>query len=329
MFRSQSRNEGDTAISVTAVKRLGILEVPSVEAAGRPSFDTSIARRRIAAYSLGGGSFLVAIILLVAAWAIIQGRITAHRAAEVATTNLAHILADNFENTIEKIDFGLRAIVDELARQRDLGIVHDQEMIDTIARQDSRNMDSAGFRVYGPDGNLRYGLTNVIVRDANVSQLGPFQFLRDNPSAGFLVSPPLFGTVLQQWVIPASRRIDDRQGHFDGVVASGVPTRTIVRAFSALNVGPGGIVALYHNDYQMAARYPDIPGSESPIGKTIINDQFRAIIAAGIAEAQIDYKSAVDGTRRTGHAIRIAGLPYYIVVAFAEDDYLADWRTIL
>ena len=37
-------------------------------------FDTPIARRRILAYTLGGGIFLIAIILLATAWVITQGR---------------------------------------------------------------------------------------------------------------------------------------------------------------------------------------------------------------------------------------------------------------
>ena len=290
-------------------------------------FDTPIARRRILAYTLGGGIFLIAIILLATAWVITQGRSNAHRAAEVATTNLSNILATNISSTVDKMDLGLLDVLDELNRQQKLGIWDEQQIIDLIARQDARNPNSAGFRVYDRTGRLRFGVSNVVSPDADISQLTPFKYLRDNPAAGLFVSPPIFGAVLRQWIVSASRRVTNPEGSFGGVVASGISTCSLVKAFSALNLGAGGIIALYHSNNQLAARFPETPGSESALGKVVINDNLRSMIAAGIEEAQIDYTSAVDGARRTGHAQKISKLPYYIVVSFAENDYLAKWRS--
>jgi hypothetical protein len=289
----------------------------------------TLARRRALAFTLGGGAQFIALILLVTAWAIYEGKLSAHLAAEVATTNLSQTLGDNFASTIEKIDLGLLSILDEISRQQKLGSSDDRQIVDTIARQDARNPDSAGFRVYGPDGRLRYGEANVVTREASIAQLEPFRVLRDSPDAGLFVSPPIFGTVIQQWIVSASRRITNSDGSFGGVVASGISTRSLVNAFSALNLGQGGIVALYHTNNQLAARFPDAPGPENPIGKVVINDALRSIIANRVLEAQIDYTAAVDGVRRTGHAQKVPGQPYYLLVAFAEDEYLTEWRNDL
>jgi diguanylate cyclase (GGDEF)-like protein len=300
----------------------------AIKVATEPSpLDIGLARRRIAAFTFGGGAQLLAIILLLTTWEIYQGRLNAYQAAEVATTNLSHTLGANFASTIEKIDLGLLSIQDELSRQQKREISDDQQIKDTIARQDTRNPDSAGFRVYGPDGRLLFGRANIAEDKANVSELEPFKFLQDHSAVGLFVSPPIFGTVIQQWIVSASRRINNTDGSFGGVVASGISTQTLVKAFSALNLGPGGIVALYHTDDHLAARFPIPPGSEDPIGKVVINDELRSVIANGVHEAQIDYNAAVDRVSRTGHALKVPGQPYYILVAFAETDYLAGWRS--
>jgi diguanylate cyclase (GGDEF)-like protein len=286
----------------------------------------TLVRRRVFAFTLGGGAQLIAITLLVTAWAIYQGRLGAHQAAEIATTNLSHTLGDNFASTIEKIDLGLLSILDEISRQQKLGMLDERQIVDTISRQDARNPDSAGYRVYDSSGRLVYGQANVVTREASIAQLEPFVFLRDNPDAGLFVSPPIYGTVIQQWIVSASRRIANADGSFGGVVASGIANRSLLKAFSALNIGSGGIVALYHTDNQLAARYPAIPGLEDSIGKAVINDELRGTIAHKVLDADIIYIAAVDGVMRSGHAHKIAGQPYYVLVAFAEDDYLAAWR---
>jgi hypothetical protein len=234
---------------------------------------------------LGGGALIITVIVALTVWAIIQGRLSAHQSAEVATANLSRILADNLTSTIEKIDFGIRGVLDEYDSQQLSGHLDEKKILQTIARQDSRNPDALGFRIFGTDGHLRYGVSNISSRDPNLSEREDFKYLRDTRDPGLLVSPPVFGTAAQQWIIVLARRINNHDGSFGGAVYGPIPSRKLNKAFSTLELGSKGVVALYHTDKQLAARFPALSGPNDPIGKVIINDQLREVMAAGIQES--------------------------------------------
>ncbi|HIJ62936.1 MAG TPA: PAS domain S-box protein, partial [Rhodospirillaceae bacterium] len=265
--------------------------------------------------------------MLLVVWTIIDRRASAHRTAEIAAVNLSQTLADNFAHTIEKIDFGLRGVLDELADQRKRGSWDEQRILENIARQDQRNPNSVGFRIFGADGKRRFGVSTINSREADLSEREDFKYLRDHPEIGLFVSPPVFGITAQQWIIVVARRITEADGSFGGTVYGPIPIKNLIKAFSTLDLGRGGVVALYHTNLQLAARFPVVNGPEDPLGKVVINDQFRAAIGLGLPEAQFDYTAAVDGVRRLAHVRKIPGQPYYILVGFAEDDYLAEWRS--
>jgi diguanylate cyclase (GGDEF)-like protein/PAS domain S-box-containing protein len=288
--------------------------------------DLTLSRRNYLLSLLAGGSLVIAIIVALSVWAIIQGKVSAHQDAEVATANLSRILADNLSNTIEKIDFGIRGVLDEYDAQNLSGRLNEKKLLETIARQDARNPNSVGFRIFGPDGNRRFAVSTVKSREANLSKRPDFIYLRDKPDAGLLVSPPVFGITAQQWIIVLGRRITNPDGSFGGTVYGPIPVKRLTKAFSSLDIGVKGVVGLYHTNKQLTARFPALPGSNDPTGKVVINDQLRKMIDSGLEEAVFNYTAAVDGVSRIASARKIQGQPYYILVGFAEDDYLAGWK---
>ena len=285
-----------------------------------------MARRPHLVSVLAGGGAIIAVIVGLTVWAIENGRATAERAAEVATTNLAETLADNFNSTIRQIDLGLMDLEDELARQDRSGHRDEREINAAIARQDARHPDSLGFRIYGADGFLRYGLRNIADRKADLTKTAPFIALRDNPSIGLSVNPPGVGVVTRQARISLSRRITNADGSFGGAIYSSIPISALTQAFGALNLGPGGTVALYHSSFVLAARWPVPSGPDNPVGTVRISDQLRAIVASGATSSHYSYTSVVDGVRRTAHVRKVEGTPYFVLVGFSANDYLAEWR---
>ena len=279
----------------------------------------------LAALLLGGGFIALTVVVLIG-WTVLQSRAEAHRIAEVATANLTRTLADNFNSTIKAGDLGLLAILDELSRQRGAGQWDETAVIAAVTRQDQRHPDLVGFRIYGADGTLRTGVSNIASRNSQVSGHADFQALRDTPAAGLVVGSPTFGGTSQQWLIALGRRITNPDGSFGGAVYTAIPVRALVRSFAAVDLGPGGTIALYHASFRLSARFPEVVGPESPMGSVTISDQLRAIIASGVPSAQYDYASVVDGVRRTANVRRIEGQPYVILVGQAENHYLAHWR---
>jgi diguanylate cyclase (GGDEF)-like protein/PAS domain S-box-containing protein len=272
-------------------------------------------------FLLGGGVFIVGIIVLLSSIAIYQGKKDARTAAETTLANLTDTFTFDINNSVREIDLAITAVLDEVSRQQKSGQRDEQALIAAIAREDARHPNSIGIRILGPDGKLRYGVSNMVNRDVDFSQHEEFKRLRDSPDRGLVVTGPFLGPVAQEWVIGLARRITNPDGSFGGAVFDAIPSRYLTQVFASLDLGPGGSVALYHTSFQLAARFPD-----SKVGTSTISDQLAAVIASGVQSEGFTNLSPVDNVRRTGIARKIDGLPYYVSVALADDDFMARWQ---
>ncbi len=275
---------------------------------------------------LGGGLLVIAAIATLVGWGIVQGRSDARHSALVTAANLTRTLADSFNSTIREIDLAEQSIADEIARQQKSGKLDGEALNAAIALQDARHPELLGFRIYGPDGKMRYGLSNIASRAADISARDDFSYLRDTPAASLIVGPARLGPTAKKWSIAVGRRINNGDGSFAGAIFCAIATKTLSESFSRVDLGPRGGVGLAHTSFELAARFPEQIRPDDPNFSSKVASQFREAIAAGVSIAQYDYFSTVDGIRRLGTVRRVEGQPYYILVGLAEDDYLASWR---
>jgi PAS domain S-box-containing protein len=275
---------------------------------------------------IGYGLLVIAIIWFLIAWTLLQGRLDARRSAEVATANLSQILADSFGATVKEIDLGLQSVQDEIARQQKAGISDEAAINDTLDRQSQRQPELLGFRIFGADGTLRYGFLNIADRRGNIENRDYFIFHRDHRDGGLFVGPAEFGLTTKQWRISVSRRISNADGSFGGVVICSIPTHALSESYGKLALGSKGSVALIHQSFKIASRFPEEKSANPNTGGTTASTAFQAAVQSGAQPAYYEYTSVVDGIHRLGAVQQIGGTPYYQLVAVSEDDYLADWR---
>jgi signal transduction histidine kinase len=288
--------------------------------------ERAVSRRSHLLPLLGGGFFVIAVIVALIGWAVLQGKADAHRIAVVTTANLAKILADNMNSIIRQSDLGIQSILDEVSEQQRAPQFDEKAILDTISLQDARQPDLLGLRVIGADGKLRYALNNILNKNSDFSQREEFKYMRDTPGSGLVVSPPLFGHATGEWLIGVARRITNPDGSFGGAVYGPIPIRTLMKAYAAIDIGNRGTITLFHTNFQTAARFPETTGPKNPIGTIAMSPGLHTVVESGVRTAQYEYTSPVDSVRRTGSILRIEGQPYYIVVGVAEDDYLVEWR---
>ena len=275
---------------------------------------------------IGGGVFVMIIVVTMIAVTIFRGYEEAHHESLVDSANLSQTLADNFNGMIREIDLGLLTILDEANREKKQSQWDSEEIKLSVAKQDERHPGSLCYRIYGADGKLIVGLKNIDDNNADISNRESFKILRDSPEIGLLIMPPAFGVATHQWLIALARRITNPDGSFGGAVFCPISIKSLVGGFSKIDLGPNGAVALYHDSFRLTARYPEPVGPNNPIGTVLISDQLRAIISSKASIAHYDYSSSVDGVRRTATVRKVNGQQYYILVAQAEDYYLEQWR---
>ncbi|PKO48937.1 MAG: GGDEF domain-containing protein [Betaproteobacteria bacterium HGW-Betaproteobacteria-4] len=235
--------------------------------------------------------------------------------------NLARVLEAHAHNTVDKIDTVL------LASQLRLNTTLAGESADAGAINAALGSylaliasESQSLRVANAEGNFTHDasgkVSSVHIHDRDY-------FLRNREGAAELViSEPLFARITSNWVITLSRRLDDRQGQFAGLVQAAIRADHFQEFFTSLKLGPGQSVALVDRERRLIARYPAAPEHR---GKALDSPPLAAAIAGQQAYRSFTHSSPVDGLERLYVARQVGHYPLYVVIGHAPSDYLANW----
>ncbi len=296
---------------------------------GPPSAAAGATRRRVPVLrGLVFGVVLVnAFVIALVALGLGRSRDLYRQQAAINAENISGVLEENLAGTIDRIDFSLFAVQDEIRREVAAGGVDRRALETFLARQDARLPETLGLRVVDAQGVIRYAVTGVVVAQASIADRPQFIRMRDNPRAGLVISRPVFGRAAQKWMITLSRRLDNPDGSFAGDVHVAVAVDTLARIFSALNVGPHGVVSLWNDKPTLLARLPEITGGGNVIAMDPVpSPQFQAILQSGAGFREYHAGSGVDGIERIFFPRRLRNAPLWVNVGVADEDYLAAWR---
>src|SRR5690606_37360907 len=101
--------------------------------------------------------------------------------------------------------------------------------------------ENAIIRVPDARGRDRFCSNTAAQPTADLTRNEFFIAHRDSSDAGLLVSKLIPSRFSQDWVHVFSRRYDDADGRFAGVITATVPASHFVRLISGLDLGPNGI----------------------------------------------------------------------------------------
>jgi PAS domain S-box-containing protein len=114
-------------------------------------------------------------------------------------------------------------------------------------------------------GNQRYGSLKAAPPIHNVADRSYFIAQRDGTAAGLFMSEPLVTRSEGRAAVDLSRRLDDENGRFAGIVTASVDLEDLTKYYQAVNVGMGTAIQLLRDDGTLLARNPPIA---SAIGKS-------------------------------------------------------------
>jgi PAS domain S-box-containing protein len=117
-------------------------------------------------------------------------------------------------------------------------------------------------------GNQIYHSRDVPALSHNIADRSYFMAQRDDPNRGLFMSEPLTTRTEGRTAVILSRRLDDEQGHFAGIVAANVDLEDLNQFYQAVDVGPGSHIALLRDDGTLLVRtphLPDIVGRKFPV----------------------------------------------------------------
>jgi signal transduction histidine kinase/CheY-like chemotaxis protein/type II secretory pathway pseudopilin PulG len=272
------------------------------------------------------GTLLVNLcVVAMAVFMVMQDREHDISAATLQTRNYARLLEESLLGFIGRIDLTLQTVVEEVQDRKRTGDRDEAGFEAFMARQNGRLPEAQGLRLVDAGGITRHAFGDVKARNADLSDRPYFIKMRDDPSAGLVISQPVLSRISNQWVVTFGRRINNPDGSFAGETHVAVSVDRLIGILSKLDVGPKGNSAIWDKS-MVLARYARDDAKGAKTGAQTPSARLRELLDSGQREAVYHATSGIDGIDRLYSFRRVGDYPLFLLVGLADDDYLVEWR---
>jgi signal transduction histidine kinase len=285
--------------------------------------DDSGRDRRVRITIVAVTALLVLVILAVLFLSVLQRRQEILFAAERTAQNLAQVIEEQTKGSIAAVEAALTATATAMRLlpakgERRKAVIHDL-LLENVRKLPFLRaiwiLDARGDMIH--DSESLPGRYNLSDREY-------FRVHRDNPAYGLYVDRPLRSR-LGVWFIGISRRIDNPDGSFAGVIVAALEPKYLQRFYESIDVGKEGAVALMQPDGTLMVR---APAREDKIGAKLdpLPEFVGKLPRAAAGSGRV--VSVIDGVTRIYTYRHVAGKPLVVLVGLGETESLAGWRAI-
>ena len=263
-----------------------------------------------------------ALLLLMLTWSHVYVLVNESRqrelgAAERDLANLTRLSQEHALRTFRSADQVIRFVQSrylELGQQLDLAALKGQGVIDSEIFNQVGIIDDHGIYVLAD---------RPITSRLDLSDRAHFKVHVAQDSGKMYVSSPLIGRSTNKWSIQLTRRINRPDGSFGGVVVLSIDPAYFTSFYGDLNLGGGGMTALYGLDG--IARVRRI-GEQTEYG----TDASRSVLFERLVQAQPSgsYRqhSVVDGVDRLFYYRTLPQVGMLVMAGFDMDFLMANHR---
>jgi diguanylate cyclase (GGDEF)-like protein len=227
------------------------------------AYARSLLRRNDGVFFLPAGVVMIVAALVFVGGTIWQLRADALEEAQRDTANLAVILAEQTERSVQAIDLILRDLQDDIGGMK----LASPEAFDRAlgGERTHRGLAARLARVPQADGLF---IVSASGRPVNSSRFWPpssidltdrdyFQHFRTSPDPHTFVSVPVKNRVTGTWTIYLARSVTTADGTFLGLVLAGVELRYFESIFNAIDLPRHETFTLLRRDGTVLLRHPD------------------------------------------------------------------------
>ncbi|WLG92375.1 sensor domain-containing diguanylate cyclase [Pseudomonas cucumis] len=241
--------------------------------------------------------------------------------AEVSSSNLTRAMAQQAEDTFMKADLVLTSLVDWIQAES-FDAVQTPRLQKTFARRVQTLDQLHGIFLFDKRGQWVVTSFDDLPRGAGVADREYFRFHQQNVSSLAHIGPAIRSRENGEWIIPVSRRVNDQNGNFQGVLLAGIKMSYFDQFFKSFSLDNNGAMFLALTDGTLLARRPFV---ESQIGTSLAQGAIfqTHLPSATSGNAMID--SVVDGIVRLYGYRQLDAYPVVVAAASSEDAILKDW----
>ena len=246
--------------------------------------------------------------------------------AKADAQNFAKILAEHTALTFDEIDKSLFEA--EAIRQRSLAGKYDAPGSVNAALHQLQRSSSVLVAIGWTDSSGELVAHSYLSEPPrrNISDLPHFIAQRDNSDAGLFISPPFRSALSGKWLTAASRRLNNPDGSFAGVVAAPIDQSCFAKIYRSIDLGSGGSVMLLHREGRVLTREPEVPDAQ---GKSLADGQLLTNYLPVSEVGAYEIAGGLDGVARIVGYKSVPGLPLVLLVSYAQSDVLQPWYRYL
>jgi two-component system, sensor histidine kinase and response regulator len=165
---------------------------------------------------------------------------------------------------------------------------------------------------------------------ASVRNEDYFLYHVNHADDSLFIGRPIAGSGAGRWSIPLSRRIDNPDGSFAGVLVVSLDPDYLAKFYEAVDLGPGGTVMLVGRDGVVRVRVsftrnPADPKTYSPV--LTIGETVRLELTANSDDTSFHVESPLDNVSRVVSYSVLKDYPLIVGVGLSDDDLFAEYYT--
>ncbi len=247
---------------------------------------------------------------------------TGNRDYELArgkSQNLVATIAADIARNIDAVDQSLQAVENGLklpAVRQASPALRNMILFDRAANAP----DVVATLVLDKNGNVQIESHLLTPRPDNYAQRDFFQFHRENRHGGIYVSAPW--QTQGEHVIGISRRLDDADGHFIGVVVTLFRVSYFYNLLQTVHVAPGDNLSVFRQQGTLLMRFPY---KFSNIGRDLANVQLFSELKNS-PSGSYELQFTTDNVRRLATYQKAGNSPLVVTAGRSVENIYAGWR---
>lgn len=241
--------------------------------------------------------------------------------AEVASSNLTRAVAQQAEDTFMKADLVLTSLADWL-QMDGFDQVQKSLLQKTFARRVQALSQLHGIFLFDRNGQWIVTSFEDLPRGPGVADREYFLYHQQNVSSVAHIGPAIRSRTNGEWIIPVSKRVNDKDGHFQGVMLAGIKMSYFDQFFKSFSIDEDGSIALALTDGTLLARRPFV---ESQIGQSLAKGEIFSKYLAGAMSGSAMISSVLDGSVRLHGYRQLDAYPLVVTAASSRDSILKGW----
>ncbi|MDY7559536.1 sensor domain-containing diguanylate cyclase [Pseudomonas sp. 10B1] len=242
--------------------------------------------------------------------------------AEIATSNLSKSLAQQAEDTFDEADVIL-VDLEERMEVDGRGPAQVSRIERLLARHVFQTHQLQGVFYFDRTGRWVISSFGIKPPDANNADREYFLFHKQNASLGPHISKAVRSRTTNDWIIPVSRRVNDKNGNFDGVVLATLNMKYFDQFFDSFNMDNKGAIFLSMTDGTVLARRPftdDVIGTSLAKGRVFSDYLSKSTSGTAMVTSIVDNVTRLYGYRQ------LEKYPLVVAAAVSEESLLDEWR---